>query len=76
MSGTVLGKSCLVLGVVWDVECQGSARSQGRAGGREGCPRNGHTELSSQVGLKQGEHGHTKSPAGSWSSSQDTQGLS
>lgn len=28
MSGTVLGKSCLVLGVVWDVECQGSARSQ------------------------------------------------
>lgn len=66
MSGTVLGKSCLVLGVefgMWNAKAAPGAvsRDTERDWSQEwpGC----HGEFNSQVELKQGKHSHSKSPA-------------
>lgn len=62
MSGTVLGKSCLVLGVefgMWNAKAApGAGAGTGlEPGGRGHCPRNGHTATGIQLpgGIKPGE---------------------
>lgn len=66
MSGTVLGKSCLVLGVEFGMRNAKAAPGAASRDRDRDCSQQRaqcHGEFNAQVELKQGKHGHTKSPA-------------
>lgn len=65
MSGTVLGKSCLVLGAEFGMWNARAVPGAVPGTGTETGARNGHCqgEFNAQVGWEQGKHSHSSSPA-------------